>query len=430
MAFANGKAIHGFNHGITPVNVTSDLWHGTNGGVTIQTGAGRFGNNSLRTTHTGGNPGTPANTTFSWALNSSGGVTGLDRNVASVYTRYITKPASGQISHWTMTVNGGSNLICRLDAATGHWIVFIGTGTVVDTGITPVLNTWYRWDIIYRMDLNPRTATIYITKDGDASYSAQVNCIGPTEATTLGRWFVCGDLSGDDQVCEYSDLLISNHSAAVSGDGDFPIVPAGYHHRVVPVFPASDGAHSVGSATFRYTDNNGSAYTNMTNSTTDSWTRVDDWPPKTDGDAADDWVEKSVGTTAGDLVLWNLGVPSAGSGTPIGVHYHTVLKATTAGAGSCELYNRIAGIDDVTQINVGTVGSTTSVYRGMCYPVAPNGTSWTSNRVAALSVRHSSTIVSPVSQVKAVMAEIAFLYSVQSLSYDFSTFPKRRVARP
>jgi hypothetical protein len=312
----------------------------------------------------------------------------------------------------TATASAGSTCSLQLNTTSGFIELIIGSGTAATTSVNPTTSSWYRADLIYRLDLNPRTASLNITLDGASAYAGQATATGPSEAATTSRWLALGSLSSSTMTVEFADILGS--FGASGSDGDFPIVPQGSHHRVTSVLLNADGTHSVGSATFRYTDNNGGAFTNITNGTTDSWTRVDEWPPTADGSGSDDWVEKSAGTTLADLVEWVLAIPSfSPNEQAIGIHTHSAIKASSASADNCALYQRYQSTDHATLINTGTVGSTTTVYRGMCYPLTPDGVSWDYPHLSAMKIRFSSDNITAVPQVKAVMSEVAFIYGEQ-----------------
>jgi len=425
MPFANGKAIHGFEHGVVPANVVSDLWEVVSTAGTLPTvivGAARTGGKGLRVPMDG------VNAIFiqmAYARNASGfSPTATNRIVGSFYFRIPTLATTGAPNVWQVSSNAGSVAACRYDPATGKFRIHVGTGANVSVTdpATVLANTWYRADFIYRLDLNPRTFSVRITKDGQATIGAEFTATGPAETASTSRYLNLGSSSSGDTggvPADFDDVLLSGHAA---GDGDYPITPDGFHHRVNAYGPVNDGTHAVGTATFRYTDNNGTAFTTITNGTTVAYQRVDLWPPLADGNASDTWVDKSAGTTLADLVEFQMNTDGAETTAPIGVHPKAAIVSTTATADSCELFLRIGTTDDATKINNGTVGSATKVYRGWCYPLAPGGVAWTlANFNSPLRIRFSSTDISPVPRVKALLLEAAFQYAIAAAGTGIPT---------
>lgn len=411
MPFANGKSIHGWGHGLIPPNAQSDLTGAIDiGSAAIQVGGGRNGHNCVRLTG--------AATSHVWyigpARNTSSAPTiNADRVVVSFYARYIAFPPVSDTIMFRMDALAGNTPSVTYRVSDGQWRLVLAGGTTIDTGVVPTLNTWYRFDVIFRCDLNPRTATVWITQDG-ASTAVKNTVTAGAAVGSSAREIVLGNSSGT-QTVEFADMCYSTHALAL-GEGDFPIFAEGVHHEVVPYLPDGDGTHSVGTATFQYTDNNGTGYTAITNGTTVSYSRVNVWPPPADADAADHWVEKAVGTTLSDLVEWTL-PPSAETRTPYGVHVHsTVRNKSGTSTNSLELYLREGSTDAATLIHTGQVNSATKVYRGMCYPLAPDGTAWSSSHVNALKVRFSSNNLASIPLVKAVLAEAAYEVSTASSS--------------
>jgi hypothetical protein len=405
MASANVNMCTSFGHDVAPFNTVSDLYNGENGSPTITVGGGRFGSNSVHVVTSA----STVNVTMQPGMNSSSAPSAQARQMYSWYFKFTTKPSGAQTFN-TFTSNAGSTASLQINSS-GVIEIVVGSGSAVSTGVNPVTGIWYRADMIYRLDLNPRTATVYITQDGAVDYLAgPITATGTSETASTGRWLVLGSLSSSTMTVDYADVVGSNNAGG--SDGDFPIIPRGYHHRVASVTPNADGTHSVGADNFRYTDNNGTGFTNMTNSTTDSWSRVNVWPPVADGNAADHWVEKNSGTTLANYVLWKFQpVEFSAVETPFSVHFHAAIKASATTADTCALYSRYVSTDDATLINTGTVGSTTTVYRGHCYPLAPDGNSWDQPHLTGLTTRFSSDSVTAIPQVKAVIAEVAFLYA-------------------
>jgi hypothetical protein len=338
----------------------------------------------------------------------------FDRVIRSVYFRYLVKPSSGTISFLTMTSNAGSTCSLQLNTTTGFIELTIG-GSGPNTGsfnLNPQLGIWYRADMIYRMDSNPRTASCWITRD-NVPQGTLVNVVGPSEAGTTGRWLVHGSLSSTTQTMQFSDSLIADCNAAL-GDGDWPITPQGMHHIVRSYLPNADGTHAVGTGTFRYTDNNGTTFTTITNGTTDSYTRINQWPYSADGSGSDHWVDKSAGTTGSDLVEWVFADETASPGIPIGVHQHVAALNSAAGSGAAQEFQRDDSSNDFgTQVVNGDIASTTVITRGQCFPLINElATTWTVSDINKQRARFSSTVVSPISRIKAVIMEVAYQYPV------------------
>lgn len=276
-------------------------------------------------------------------------------------------------------------------------------------------------------------------------YNLQVQCISPSTVLETVNW----SLNGVAQTGLSLTVTAQRSYASVRFGHDSTTKPASTYNiywddviwgattattaealwgqcDVEMIVPTADGTvaagqHNVGTNAYQYSDNNGTNVTAITNTTTVTWSRVDEWPDVPTANAADDYVELTADSpVATSYVQWRCGNP-VGSGGPLGVSCYVALEAaaTTANVATLQLME-----DDTahaTAVYTGTVGSTSVIYKYGGFVAKPSTGAWTDTAADAIGFRYTGTDGNPDHRVKAIMAQVAFPSSTTSNYTDAAT---------
>lgn len=202
-------------------------------------------------------------------LNPSGAIMHVSYTVAativtqSVYIRFNSSFPSTDYE-FMIFLNANGNGTVKYDNATGRFAVF--AGAEADTAFGPSslsADTWYLVDAEY--DCSTGTATLLARIDGDSGTEGTSQSTQTSANVTQARLGTANtrtvDVNMDDWVISVTD-------------GDYPLG----EHEVHGLFPASDGSHNITAADiFEYS----ATGTDITNSSTDAYTLIDDAPMDT-----------------------------------------------------------------------------------------------------------------------------------------------------
>jgi hypothetical protein len=180
-------------------------------------------------------------------------------------------------------------------------------------------------------------------------------------------------------------------------------------HKAALLAPNADGAHSVGSATFKRVTANGTdaSGATITNGTTDAWGVVDDVPVTADAGGTDDWVSKTAGTGT-DYVEFAHTDPEANS-APDGIRVVAALRNDTGTtANNAQVHLVEATTEHGTAAYNASIGSATTVYRTKTFSTKPTGGAWTRDALVDTRTRFRSTNLGAVPRLKAVWLEAAY----------------------
>jgi hypothetical protein len=270
-----------------------------------------------------------------------------------------------------------------------------GTAGTAANNLAMSDDTWYWIDIRYVID-GSGVATVNWSVDGAAQTTTTRS--GLTASGTTNQIRV-GEQNAVTHTSWVSPIVLSATSA------DYPLGA----HKVAELAPNADGAHSVGTATFKRVINNGTdaGGTTMTNSTTDGWSVLDDVPVTADGGGTDDWVSKTAGTGT-DYVEFQHTDPEANS-VPAGVR---VVAALRNDAGTTANNAQIHLVEGTTEHGTaafnGSIGSATTVYRTLTYSTKPTTGGWTRSALVDTRTRFRSTNLGAIPRLKAVWLEAAY----------------------
>jgi hypothetical protein len=269
-----------------------------------------------------------------------------------------------------------------------------GTGGVASTSGTLSTGTWY-W-IDWRVVNNAGTLEIDWQLEGSAMTSTTRS--GATSGITSNE-VRCGNNASTTGTHWTGPFIVSTTSA------DYPLGK----HKVAKLAPDADGAHSVGTATFKRVINNGTdaGGTTITNSTTDAWGVVDDVPVTADANGSDDWVSKTAGTGT-DYVEFHHTDPEANS-VPAGVRVVAALRNDTGTTANNAQIHLVEGTtEDSTAAFNASIGSATTIYRTKTFSAKPTTGAWSRTALVDTRTRFRSTNLGAIPRLKAVWLEAAY----------------------
>lgn len=263
----------------------------------------------------------------------------------------------------------------------------IGAFTFGASGVAVTTGQWYLIEM--RSDTSGGSKVIDVRVDGVdcAQYTHGTGGATPTKlAIGVNGISTTADVFFDD-------ILISQTSA------DYPI---GAGH-VLSFIPAGDGTHNVAGANDFERTLTG---TDITNSTTDAYTLIDDRPLPT---TAVDFINGIAPPNATDYVEWTY-EQSSESTAPRFVDVILVVH-DAGGAGTCSysvtLRRNTGGASDDIFNGTQNVGATIT-YRRKAYATAPGGATWTTAIFNDLRSRFLVADASPDPYIDAIMLETEF----------------------
>jgi hypothetical protein len=332
------------------------------GGVTADNAVARTGAYSLRI-------GDPAGSNHSARIAAFGNTT-----VLRVYIRLAALPAANVLELLSVDAVAGNDVrVGYQTAAGGRLTIRFGAGAVTAASSTISAGTWYRLDLRFVANTNPRTVAWQI--DG----VAQTSPVAPAQVgTTISTVRFGSTVSADVYTANYDDVLISTTS------GDYPIGSG----TVVALRPDGMGT-SATPGSFR--NNDGSAIDANT------YARLDESPMTSNADyvrqqtiGAAAYVELTMADTTAACVVGVSGV----------LAYHA--QTTTADNG------RTSFFDGATERIVfsGDMSESTAFYKSAI--VAPAAAAWTPGAVNGLRARVGySSDVTPNPYWDALLLEVA-----------------------
>jgi hypothetical protein len=274
--------------------------------------------------------------------------------VARVYVRFASLPtedlsivvnqqASSREGVWFK--QSDSKLYC------GSSVGFGATGVTVTTGV------WYRVDVKWDLDQNPRLVDAQVDGVALGQYSRAAAASNSSRITF-------GDDGNARTVDMYFDDLLTSVTLA-----DYPLGAGKVEHFV----GASDGTHNIaGTGDFQF----GLTGTNMLNSTTNAYTQVSKVPLSQDTNFinmlappnATDYVEVVLGPASG------ISTPTA---APRGVEVIAGIRQSGTGAGNMAVKLNDNGTTNDVYTATGVAGVTSTSYKRKHYATAPTGGAWT-----------------------------------------------------
>lgn len=335
--------------------------------------------------------------------------TATNYTVVSFYFKFDANPGANCIIGQSTMASVFASIRLNTD---GTLVVACSAGTGPTTSSSSaVLATgqWHRVDFL--MDASNALVTAEIKVNGGAALTASTTAA----AAGTGRIWRVGPLSSqaalNGHVLYYDDIVCSNVLA------DYPLG----EYKILSYLPNADGAHAVGAGVFKRVTGNAAdaSGTTITNSTTDAWDVLDDWPVIADGDASDDWISKTSGVLSSEYVEVAFADPDASAPAPDAVRMVGAIRNDT---GTATNQVSFRGAENGTEGGTGfggTIGSATTIYKGKLYAKRMDGTSaWTRQALVDLRGRIKSTNVSVIPRVKALQIQAAFPITSQKLRPD------------
>lgn len=374
-----------FGHGVGSAAGTGlfDLFQTGSGTFSISVAGGRNGRNALRSAK--GNFDNYARRT---SVGTAGGV-----NIASFWVKFAAFP-SGTEKDYVFACGGSGRGMFGIDSAgvTQAWANQAGTPA---TGPTFTTGTWHYIDLRLTTSGTTHTLDWYV----DGVLQTQATYAAGASANVNGYEVGCVSVSGGAATgCDVyiTDVVYGQTS------GDFPLGPC----AVEALIPSGDGAHSVGADTFRKVTSNGGTTANITNSTTDAYTVVDEWPPTADGNAADDWIDKTAGTTTA-YVRIEVADPTFSS-APMAIRSYAAIQGASASPANniqVQVYETTTAGSNIFN---GSIASASTIYKSVVNNAKPSTGAWTLSALQNVNLRILSNDVAPVPRVKALLIEAAF----------------------
>lgn len=299
----------------------------------------------------------------------------------------------------------GDTNVCQIVPVTGASLrIFVDAGEVLSAfftaggatvaGPTLAIDTWYWVELIVDFSTTTYTCTWRVngvaqttaTKTGESPASGNYIQFNRFAADATDRTLYCGGMVWG--------------SAASNSDfyGEA---------RFRSYLPNADGTHNVGAGTFRYTDNDGGAFTTITNGTTVAWSRLDEWPD--DQTAADDWVERQLGTSLAEYVEIAF-ADEASLSDPVAVRVVSAIEESASADGNLNMKLVETTTVHGTPIYDADVGGTApALYKSLLYTTKPTGGSWTRAALNATKIRiSSSNPTSSIPRVKSLLLDAVF----------------------
>lgn len=183
-----------------------------------------------------------------------------------VYIRFASLP-SADCTLAYIQVSGQQSGRLKFNNTTDTFQIQVGAGTAVDVGAALSTGVWYR--VLFELDTSTDTATMrcVVGADNAANSTEQTATVAQTSAGTTQHGL--GTDTAGTFTAYYDDWILGG----VDGDYELLRDAPDPDWTVVRLSPSRDGAHSTGAAG-SYTDGS----VNITDATTDAWTRLDDVP--------------------------------------------------------------------------------------------------------------------------------------------------------
>ena len=353
--------VTGFEHGAVSQS-GGGLFSNVNGaGVTADNAVARTGAYSLRIVD-------PTGANHSARIAAVGNTT-----VLRVYVRLATLPAANVLELLSVDAVAGNDVRIGYQTAGQRLTIRFGGGAVTAAASAVSAGTWYRLDLRFVANTNPRTVAWQI--DG----VAQTSPIAPAQAgTTINTVRFGSTVNADIYTSNYDDVMISTTS------GDFPI-GAG---TVVALRPNGMGT-SATPGSFRNDD--GSAIDANTH------TRLDESPMT----SLTDYIRQQ---TIGAAAYIELTMADTTAACVVGVSGVLAYHAQTATADN----GKTSFFDGATEriVYTGDMSETTVFYRSAI--VAPAAAAWTPGAVNGIRARVGySGDVTPNPYWDALLLEVA-----------------------
>lgn len=314
----------------------NEKWTSGSGSISIGSGRGRFGGNTLL-----GQPSNNGSYTVTW-VNPAGAVQTWIMGMAF----RVSVGAGSPTAYWRISDGGTIQIEVRRDPSTGKLLVYRGGSTLIATGTTVIregAGDWYFIEIKAKIDNTTGTVEVRVNGNVDSTFSGDTAQTANNSADRIS--IAAGTGISTNITTDYDDLYVADTTGTLLNDfiGDC---------RVLCLMPNGDGATSqlVGS--------DGNSVNNSL--------LVDETAPNDDTD----YVESS---TVGDKDTYAYG-DIAQSGSLFGVQILTSAKKTDAGVRSIRSIARLSGTE-VESADF-ALGATYTYYREV-RETKPGGGNWT-----------------------------------------------------
>ncbi len=235
---------------------------------------------------------------------------------------------------------------------------YTDTSTNIGTGVH-TLEAFVDWDV-------STTHTLKIRVDGVEIVNTTGGASSVTASTTTSP-VQFGGSTTVASVNDYADMVTYNDPAQYGTLTDW---------RVIGLEPTADGTHSMTANDFQ-----DDASTNLSNSTTTSWSKVDDAPSA--APSVTDFVQQVVLRTT-SYMEWQLRAMTTGYSAPVLVCLAAAMHPVAAATANTVAFRLVSGANASTETAIDTsVASNTLEYRKHHYTTEPGGAAWTGAMVQA-----------------------------------------------
>lgn len=324
-------------------------------------------------------------------------LTGQAKRVMRFAFKITTLPSSTQVAIARFTAaTAGAVTILRVNSSSGRLDASLDS-TAWTNGPTLTVGSWYVIEVRIDMSANPWVMDWRYKADG-GSWSNQTQVTRAVAADTITIAWLGTSAGSPAATMVYDDWAIATFTVSTDWIGD------GYSKGFTI---NADGAHSVGADTFRFTTNNGTGYTNITNATTNSYPACDNLPIIADGNAADAWVEKQTGTTQANYVEYDF--PTSAEGKDINAMMALIaFKASSSTASGSNMQGTVWDGTTENDIFNSTIGSTTTIYKTKVYNQTPSSAAWTEALFNGCRFRMHNNAVTRIPRLKAAQFQVDY----------------------
>jgi hypothetical protein len=258
-------------------------------------------------------------------------------------------------------VTSTNSVWLRANASTGELAYTFGgsAGTFTNSGVTINPQQTYRLEMFVDFGASTTTHTLKVRLDAVEVINVTGGTAIDTVATT-GSYFG-SDVASTSMTVDYSDMVAYNDVAQYGTIADW---------RVIGLEPLSDGAHSMTANDFQ-----DDAAANLSNSTTTSWSKVDDAPSASP--TVTDFVQQVVTRTT-SYMEWVLRSMPSGYDAPLLVDLVAAMHPVAAATANSVAFRLNSNGNVSAEAAIDTsIASNTLEYRHHFYTTEPGGAAWT-----------------------------------------------------
>lgn len=341
----------------------------------------------------GSEAGTEFHATVSAAARKEFIVTAQTKVVTRIHINPMAAYPTSNATLFSHLVGGATGGVLRLSSA--GMLQFSANGSSGFTNAqTLALNTVYWVEFQLDVSANPWIMRCRVngTQFADNNNAVAANTITRFRPGTTS-------VTGPDYVFRTDNMACYSYTVDTEwiGDGRVWFLPAAF-----------TPGHNVGTDTFRVTNDNGGTFTTLVNGEETSYDAINNWPLLADGNAAASWVDNTAGTDTTKYAAWyarNFPPPTV---VPRGVNAIVALRASASG-GTENFDIRLASgaSESATKIFSGAIASTTTSYKRMPFPLAPDGAAWTAQKLRGAMIRwYAGNAYTQVPRIRGVALEV------------------------